>query len=209
MVPSWLSPGVAAAFGAPIGGVLFSLEEGASFWSTRLTWRCFFCAMTTVVTLYAINTANILFGHSNSGAMFSFGAFFNLQGDKRCRCSIIQAMSTQCDVCVSVSPPLSNYSVWELSLFTVVGCFGGLIGASFNAVCLKLLKIRGSLTAKYKCVEVLGVVSLMSLFALLLPLLWRKCTPLPVDMDGWSDQEKNLVEELVRFIVVPSDVDSP
>jgi len=144
--------GVAAAFGSPIGGVLFSLEEGASFWSTRLTWRCFFCAMTTMFTLYIIKTANSLFGHSDNAAMFSFGEFFSLQGDT------------------------SNYSVWELALFILIGCMGGLVGACFNSTNSSVFNWRSiNVTSNSsKLMEALAIVSAMTLICFFLPVLWNR-----------------------------------
>lgn len=48
--------GVCTAFSAPIGGILFSLEEGASYWSPSLTWRTFFCSMIALSSLYVLNS---------------------------------------------------------------------------------------------------------------------------------------------------------
>ncbi|CAL1706212.1 unnamed protein product [Somion occarium] len=47
--------GVAVAFGAPIGGVLFSIEEMTSNFSIKTMWRSFFCALVATVTLSAMN----------------------------------------------------------------------------------------------------------------------------------------------------------
>eukprot|EP00977_Amphora_coffeiformis_P010919 scaffold2581_cov143-Amphora_coffeaeformis.AAC.1 len=171
--------GVASAFGAPIGGVLFSLEEGASYWSTKLTWRAFFCAMTTLATLFWIRNVDTLWGQANISRLFSFGEFNSLSGES------------------------ANFSIWELILFVVIGCLGGLIGAVFNAANehLTIWRMKRINFSKFRrLMEVIAISALCSFVAFLMPLLWNKCTDLPTDMQDWSNQEKDLVEALVPFM---------
>ncbi|KAF8197912.1 Cl-channel protein [Pholiota molesta] len=47
--------GVAVAFGSPIGGVLFSIEEMSHTFSIRTMWRSVFCALVATFTLSAMN----------------------------------------------------------------------------------------------------------------------------------------------------------
>jgi len=44
--------GVAVAFGAPLGGVLFSLEAVSSYFPHKTMWRAFFCAISSTVLIY-------------------------------------------------------------------------------------------------------------------------------------------------------------
>ena len=59
--------GLAAAFGAPIGGVLFSLEEASSFWSRKVMWRSFVCAAAASIVLAMLNN------RGNAGMLFFGG----------------------------------------------------------------------------------------------------------------------------------------
>uniref|UniRef100_A0A5S6QRH2 Chloride channel protein n=1 Tax=Trichuris muris TaxID=70415 RepID=A0A5S6QRH2_TRIMR len=47
--------GVSVAFGAPIGGVLFSLEEASYYFPLKTLWRSFFCALIAGLVLKFIN----------------------------------------------------------------------------------------------------------------------------------------------------------
>ncbi|KAK3728497.1 hypothetical protein QZH41_002358 [Actinostola sp. cb2023] len=126
-VSAGAAAGVAAAFGAPIGGVLFSLEEGASFWNQSLTWRMFFASMISTFTLTLV--LSIYKGHpgdlSNPG-LINFGTF---EG--------------------------SPYYGYELPLFMIMGVIGGLLGALFNAINhhLSLFRMKDIMNTPVVCFQ--------------------------------------------------------
>lgn len=49
--------GIATAFGAPIGGLLFAFEELANSFSQTLGWQIFFACMVAVLTLDTFKSA--------------------------------------------------------------------------------------------------------------------------------------------------------
>lgn len=58
--------GVSVAFGAPIGGVLFSLEEVSYYFPLKTLWRSFFCALIAAFILRSITP----FGNEHSVLFF-------------------------------------------------------------------------------------------------------------------------------------------
>jgi chloride channel 7 len=78
-IVSGAAAGISAAFGAPIGGVLFVLEEAATFWSREITWRSFFgilCFVHMLIVsacMVSAFTINMLLNGSSHGMMSDYG----------------------------------------------------------------------------------------------------------------------------------------
>ena len=84
----------------------------------------------------------------------------------------------------------------------IIGCLGGLIGAVFNSANEHLTMWRMkrvNYSKKRRVIEVFCVSLLVSVVSFVMPVLWNRCTEKPTDMQDWSNQEKNLVDALVRF----------
>lgn len=50
-----VAAGLSVAFGAPIGGVLFSYEEISTYFPRKVLWRAFLCSMFAAIVLRALN----------------------------------------------------------------------------------------------------------------------------------------------------------
>ncbi|KAL8703848.1 MAG: hypothetical protein Q9201_002976 [Fulgogasparrea decipioides] len=68
------SAGLSVAFGAPIGGVLFSYEEISTYFPRKVLWRAFLCSLFAAMVLKALNptgTGKLVLFETNYGISYS------------------------------------------------------------------------------------------------------------------------------------------
>lgn len=152
--------GVAAAFSAPVGGVLFALEEGASFWSPTVTFRAFFCAMIAQLLITTLLVVGL--DDSQNPSVFPFGNF----------------------------PQRKYFQIPELFVFAFVGMMGGILGALFNhftkLITLFRQKYVNNLIYK-RIAEVALITIVFTTIAFGSSAGWTSCTQLPANVGSDDD----------------------
>ena len=150
--------GIASAFGAPVGGLLFAMEEVSSFWKNRLSWQVFFCCMTATFTTDLLNSSFHGFKYKHD-----FGLF--------------KTKFTSKDlVAVNVIAVLPS---------VLMGIGGGVLGSAFTHVNLTIGKWRkkfmagvtGKFTSNFlRLLEPILILVIMSTIHVYLPNV-LDCTP--------------------------------
>lgn len=165
-VSAGASAGVAAAFGAPIGGVLFALEEGASFWNQALTWRIFFCSMMTSFILNLFMSA-----YNQQAGILAFYSLVNF--------GLVEEL---------------DYFWFEIPVYICIGIWGGIIGASFCYTNLVITRWRKRyLNENWKKVlEVILVAILTATAGVILILFASDCRKIPTPKSFAKNHHQNL-----------------
>ena len=126
--------GVASAFGAPVGGLLFALEEVASSWSQTLTWQIFFCSMSaTTVTVVLLGAFSGFEYHGPFGELHATGP----------RRAIEFVVTEPINVHLLIFFPT-----------LIIGFCCGVLGALFTFVNIKILRWRRRVVNKSRALRI-------------------------------------------------------
>ncbi|KAH9561383.1 hypothetical protein CY35_05G020500 [Sphagnum magellanicum] len=174
LVTCGAAAGVAAAFRAPVGGVLFALEEVTSWWRGPLLWRAFF---TTAVVAVIMRTGIVWCEHGHCGLSGEGGLIiFDISGNP------------------------DNYGLQELLPVAILGVVGGVLGSLFNQINGKIimwsngwLKKKGKFAKIAQAVIVAFITSVCSF-----GLPWMAtCRPCPMTV-GIPSETKCPTYDLTR-----------
>ena len=135
MVAAGSGVGVAVAFGAPIGGVLFAYEtsKAMSFWTFGIAWRTFLATSVATFVLTLLEAFSDGDGGSNivNGGLLKFA-----------------------DIQVN------SYDLADFLVFIVIGVLGGLLGSLYIFINANLAKFRKYvLKEKYMKIIEAGVIA--------------------------------------------------
>ncbi|ELU14762.1 hypothetical protein CAPTEDRAFT_132493, partial [Capitella teleta] len=117
--------GVASAFGAPVGGLLFSMEEVSSFWNMRLSWQIFFCAMVATFTTDLFNSAFTGFVYKGDFGLFKSEKYILFQ--------VVHGIPV---------------NILAFIPAVILGILGGILGALFTFMNLKIARSRKRLLSR-------------------------------------------------------------
>lgn len=174
--------GMAAAFGAPVGGVLFVLEEAASHWSPQLIWRVFASALVATFTLAFIKSGDNG-GDISLAGLLSFGTVQSVEDMKR-------EVVSSADGTLKVSAVDAPVYWWEILFFALVGVGGGIFGGMWDLIWNAIAPYRPK-RAISKVAEVVGVSLLSSTIVFSLAYSYPQCSNNGSwscrDADNWGD----------------------
>uniref|UniRef100_A0A803MLD5 Uncharacterized protein n=1 Tax=Chenopodium quinoa TaxID=63459 RepID=A0A803MLD5_CHEQI len=123
------SSGVCAAFRSPVGGVLFALEEVATWWRSAILWRTFFSTAVVVVVLRTF----IEFCSSGQCGLFGNGGL----------------------IMFDVSNVTVRYHMMDIIPIALIGLIGGVLGSLYNYALHKVLRLYSLINERGKLAKIL------------------------------------------------------
>jgi chloride channel 7 len=132
------------------------MEEGASFWSPKLSWRSFAAACVTAVVSYLLDLA---MSKQLRFSVNDMSIYSGLPGER------------------PNGQYYPSFQVWDYVVFCIIGVAGGTLGALWIAANRKLTIFRKKRGLKRvgKYFELLALTTLVSAVFWFLPLLYQVC----------------------------------